>query len=459
MLLYLLRRLLFAVVALLLVSVATFSLSHCSGGDPIPYDYDDQPAAYLARARQIGLDKPLFYFALRSAALPDTLHRILPLSVREHLTALAQKSGNWPALERYWEAVSVAEGALRMHADKGASFALTALRFARTPEEAGRWLDTLRVYGSALPEETDRAQVRQQLVRLEQAQKHWAEHTQRWKTLVPRLCWYGADNRYHRWLVGFLSGNPGVSVVTGNPLLVELRPRLYATLLINGAALALAYAIGVPLGMFMARRHRQWADSSLRLGLLFLYSMPVIWLGSALLLLFARPDLGLGLLNGATVEPWLLSGKPFWRWVVSNADRMLLPVLTLSLHHCTVIALQMRTGLVEALQKDYIRTARAKGLSERAVFWRHAFRDGLFPVITTFGYLFPVLFSGSLVVEYLFDFPGMGVKMQNSFAQHDYPVLFAMVMFIAGITLLGMLIADALYAWADPRVRLGQNSS
>ncbi len=457
MLSYLFRRLLLTVPTLLLVSLATFSLSQCSEEDPVPYDYDSQPAAYLEHARRLGMDRPLFYFSLRSWALPDTLHRILPLQVREHLVRLAQACGNWAAVEAYWRAANAAASALRPHVQGGEAAALAALPFVRTPQEAEQHLERLKnsIRVSSLPESS---LLEEHIAALESAQKEWADRPQRWKNWVPAWYWHGTDNRYHRWLLGFLGGRPEVSVVTGNPLFLELRPRLYATLLLNGGALILAYSWGIPLGMLMARYRGNRADHVLRLSLLFLYAMPVIWVGSVLLLLLARPDMGLGWINGATIEPWLISGKTFWRWVGDNADRFLLPILALALHHTTVVALQMRTGLVEALQKDYIRTARAKGLSEWVVFRRHALRDSLFPVITTFGYLFPTLFSGSLVVEYLFDFPGMGIKMQTSFAQHDYPVLFAMVMLVAAMTLLGMLIADVLYAWVDPRVRLGRTA-
>ncbi len=456
MLPYLLHRLLLAIPTLLVVSLATFALSHCTVSDPIPYDYEAQPAAYLARAHQLELDKPPFYFSLRSMAVPDTLHRILPVETREHLARLTSVWGNWSAIDRYWKAAAAVEMVGRPHAQGGVLVTLRAMRFARSPQEAAPLIAALNAWADALPDATLRVQVQGHLSIAQQALTHWAEHPQRWKTLVPVLHWHGTDNRYHRWLMGFLSGNPGVSTITGNPLVNELRPRLYATLLINGIALLLAYGLGIPLGMFMARwQGRPW-DSALRFGVLFTYSMPVIWLGSVLMLLLARPDVGLGWLRGGSAEPWSLSGKSFWQWASNNADHFLLPAFTLALHYGAIVALQMRTGLVEALEQDFIRTARAKGLSEHTVFWRHAFRDGLFPVITTFSHFFPVLFSGSLVVEYLFDFPGMGVKMQTSFAQHDYPVLFAMVMFIAAITLLGMLIADVLYAWADPRVRLGR---
>lgn len=239
-------------------------------------------------------------------------------------------------------------------------------------------------------------------------------------------------------------------------MLVELRPRLLITLSLNGMAILLAYLIGVPLGVFMARHDQRPADRWTRAALLFLYAMPIMWLGGMLTLLLSRPDTGLHLIDGLNAEPWLMSNKTFGRWFADNFQKFILPVLTLTLHTLAIIALQMRGGILEVVQQDFIRTARAKGLNERLVFWRHAFRNGLFPIITVFASFFPSIFSGSLVVEYLFDFPGMGIKMESAFANHDYPVLFAMVMFVSALTIIGSLIADMLYAWVDPRVRFAQ---
>lgn len=456
MLAYLLRRILLAVPALLIVSLATFTLSQYSGGDPVSFEYTDNPSAYLAKARSLGLDQPVFYVSLRSRALPDTLHRILPLEDREHVERLAAVTGNWPATAAYWRAVS-AEMAPVLPLTSGQGFAaLSALRYVKHPDQVPPLLQTARAFADTLSDAAAQAKMLAQLTVVEQAYTTWKNHPQRWKLMVPVLHVHGLDNRYHRWLSGFLTGNPGVSVVTGNPLLVELRPRLYVTLLLNGMALFLAYLIGVPLGVFMARHHEQRADRWTRATLMFLYAMPVIWLGSLLILLLSRQDVGLGLINGMNAEPWLLSGKPFGRWAWDNLEKFVLPVLTLTLHAVAVLAMQMRGGILEVVRQDYIRTARAKGLSERLVFWRHAFRNGLFPIITIFAHFFPALIGGSLVVENLFDFPGMGIKMEAAFAQNDYAVLFAMVMFVAVVTVVGTLLADLLYAWADPRVRFAR---
>jgi peptide/nickel transport system permease protein len=121
--------------------------------------------------------------------------------------------------------------------------------------------------------------------------------------------------------------------------------------------------------------------------LLFLHSIPVIWLGSLLTILLSRRDIGLGVIDGVGAEPWLMSGKTFAEWMRDNWQKLILPVLTLMLHLLAIMVLQMRNGVLEVVKQDFIRTARAKGLSEQLVFWRHAFRNALFPVITLFASL------------------------------------------------------------------------
>jgi len=456
MLQYLLRRILLAVPTLLLVSLVTFVLSRYTVADPIPFDYTQNPSAYIAKAHSLGLNQPEFYFSLSSYAYPDTLHRILPVEDREQLGRLANVTGNWVATSGYWQAVTTDLAPTLKQISGPAYVALSTLRHVKHPEQVPPLLNTARSAADTSSNAAAKALLETRIAAIEQAYQNWKTQPQRWKHLVPVLHWHGLENRYHRWLSGFLTGDAGTSIVTGNPILVELRPRLLVTLLLNGMALLLAYLIGVPLGVYMARRYGQRSDRWTRAALMFLYAMPLIWLGSLLILLLSRQDMGLGLINGMNAEPWLLSGKTFGKWMWDNLEKFVLPVLTLTLHAVAVLAMQMRGGILEVIRQDYIRTARAKGLGERLVFWRHAFRNALFPIITIFANFFPALFGGSLVVEYLFDFPGMGIKMEAAFSQNDYAVLFAMVMFAATVTVLGSLVADVLYAWADPRVRFGR---
>ncbi len=167
--------------------------------------------------------------------------------------------------------------------------------------------------------------------------------------------------------------------------------------------------------------------------------------------------MGLHLINGISPDsPWQGSRFSFFQWCAINAPKFILPVLTLAIHALALLAMQMRGGMLDIVGQDFIRTARAKGVPEDLVYWRHAFRNALFPLITVFASVFPALFAGSLVVEYLFNFPGMGIKTQEAFIRRDYPVLFAIMMIAAALTIMGNLIADVLFAWADPRVRFSK---
>ena len=136
-----------------------------------------------------------------------------------------------------------------------------------------------------------------------------------------------------------------------------------------------------------------------------------------------------------------------------SLKQVVLPAVCLGAPFAGYIARLTRTSLLEVLQLDYIRTARAKGLDEHRVHWHHAFRNALFPVITVFGSVFPSIFSGALVVELLFGYQGIGQLVATAFGDNDHPMLFALLMFAAIFTVAGTLMADVLYAWADPRVR------
>ena len=456
MLSYLIRRIVLAIPTLLIISLATFALSRYTDTNPVRIEYSENPGAYLAKARALDLDQPQFYLSFTSQVFPDTLHRILPLEDREALVKLAQQNGNWSASLHYFQAVSSDLNPLLKRLSGPTFAALADLRYTKPLERVPHILDQVAIEANTLSDPKLRSDLLTHLSTIRKYHSALEQQAQGWKRWLPALHWHGIPNQYHNWLSGFLTGNPGTSIVTGNPLLVELRPRLLTTLLLNGMGMFLAYLIGVPLGVFMARHHEKAPDRALRAGLLFLYAMPVMWLGSLLILLFSRPDIGFGLINGLNAEPWMMSGKPFGPWVWDNLEKFVLPVLTLTLHALAILAMQMRGGILEVIQQDYIRTARAKGLSERLVFWRHAFRNALFPVITIFAGFFPALISGSLVIEYLFDFPGMGIKMVSAFSNNDYAVLFAMVMFVSVVTIIGQLLADMLYAWADPRVRFAK---
>jgi peptide/nickel transport system permease protein len=240
------------------------------------------------------------------------------------------------------------------------------------------------------------------------------------------------------------------------PIWQQLKPALFATLSINFTALFFAYLISIPLGVEMARRKGRTLDRWVKRAMVFLHAMPVFWVGALLVMLFCSPVWGKPLIQNPYLDisdTWNMGSESFLDWFSNKLPKFVLPILVLTLYSLPMITMQMRGGMLETLNLDYIRTARAKGVNEQDVYWTHAFRNALFPVITIFAAVFPALFTGSLVIETLFSFPGMGQKAQEAFTGHDLGILSAILMAAAVFTIVGNLIADLMYAWVDPRVR------
>lgn len=469
MLRYLLRRTALALPTLLVISLVTFGLSKCAPVDPVrevygvsllpTLDPEAQGQAYRQNAAKLGLDKPAFYFSITTAVVPDTAYLIFPPERRKLLCDLAAQCGDWELTDRYSKQLSKTIRAMEQAPDSllpkaQLRYVLSALvsidNQSRLQGEI-KSIDTLvgLCIGGPAAFHTDLQQLRE-------AMHAVCGHQNTAVLPVPAIRWVGFDNQYQHWLGGMLQGDFGVSFKNDKtPVWDELRCYVPPTLLLNGLALLLAYLVAIPLGVYMARENGRASEAWARRLLLFLYALPTFWLGGMLILWFATPGYGFDLIRGIAPSPWCKSGLPFWSWCSYNASKFILPVLTLTLHALAVFAMQMRGSMLDALTQDFVRTARAKGVPEERVYWHHAFRNALFPIITVFASVFPAVFAGSLVVEFMFGFPGMGTQTQASFIGRDYPVLFAIMMIAAALTILGNMVADVLYTLSDPRVRLG----
>ncbi|MBA3320550.1 MAG: ABC transporter permease [Pyrinomonadaceae bacterium] len=244
--------------------------------------------------------------------------------------------------------------------------------------------------------------------------------------------------RYARWLGGAARGDLGRSYRTKEPVFNELAAHFPATLQLACVALVIALVIALPLGVLAAVRRGSWLDHGARVGALLGASLPSYWLGYLLILIFA---LGTG---------WLpVAGR-------EGAGAAVLPALTLGLGTAATLARLTRSSLLEVLGEDFIRTARAKGLSERAVVWRHALRGALIPVLTVTGIAFGHLLGGAVIVESIFAWPGIGNLLVNSIYDRDYPMIQGFVLFMGTVFTLLSLVADLSYLWIDPRIRLAK---
>ena len=272
---------------------------------------------------------------------------------------------------------------------------------------------------------------------------------------------YGLDEpvhiRYVKWVGAMLTGDFGFSMSHSRPVLDVLLDVLPNTLLLSACALAVAFFFGILVGTVQAVRQYSLTDSALSVVLLFFYSMPSFWLALMLILtlsLFARnvwdwpiwfPASGMVSTDYDFLSPL--------EQIRDRIMHLVLPTLALALVLTAGIARYMRGSMLEVIRQDYVRTARAKGLSERSVVFKHALRNALIPIITLVGLYIPVLFSGTIFIEYIFAWPGMGRAIYDAIITRDYPLVMAGSFFFAALVVVANLVADVLYAVVDPRIR------
>jgi peptide/nickel transport system permease protein len=250
--------------------------------------------------------------------------------------------------------------------------------------------------------------------------------------------------QYGRFLGQLVHGNLGYSYQYNQTVGSLLSQDLPKSALLVGLSYLVALAIAIPLGILQALRRNSVVDY-VTTGVSFIaYSMPVFWLGILLILGFAvswhlLPPEGP---QGATVAA-----------VLHNPRAIILPVATLALVTIAAFSRFMRSSAIENLLQDYIRTARAMGVPERTILFRHLLRNSLIPIITLIGLSLPVTISGAVITESVFNYPGMGLLFWTSATSHDFPVLLGSTIVFATATVVGSLLADLLYAVTDPRVR------
>ncbi|MDQ3950336.1 MAG: ABC transporter permease [Gemmatimonadota bacterium] len=258
--------------------------------------------------------------------------------------------------------------------------------------------------------------------------------------------------QFGRFLLGLFRGELGYSFSRRAPVGNALAAAIPRTLLLMGVALALSIGVGVALGVYQAVRRGRPTERVLNGVSLFFYSLPDFWLALMMLLAFSYwlPVFPAGGIIDASVHEYL----GFWGRVWDRLRHLVLPATSLALLTTAAIARYQRAAMLDVVELDFVRTARAKGLPERSVVGRHALRNALLPVITLIGLALPALVGGAVFVETVFSWPGMGRLAAEAIAARDYPLITATVA-VGGVTVtLGSLLADVLYALADPRVRV-----
>jgi peptide/nickel transport system permease protein len=256
--------------------------------------------------------------------------------------------------------------------------------------------------------------------------------------------------QYFLWLKRLFTGNL-YSFKDGRPVMKKIGERIWNTLLLNLVAILIIFSLAIPLGIFSAKRQYTFLDNLGTFGAYLGISIPSFWLAYLLILgtvkLFGYPVLGMRSFateDFTTVEI-----------ILDRLWHLMLPSIILAIGGIAALSRYTRSSMLEVIRQDYIRTAKSKGLPEETVYYKHALRNALLPIITLFGFLIPGLIGGSIIMETVFAWPGIGRLAYQAVLARDYPVVMTINTITAVLVLIGNFVADILYGIADPRIRYG----
>ena len=430
-------------------------LNQSVGGDGMAGEKQSSEKAYNNKRHELGFDLPLFYFAFTNSTFPDTLHRIAKKSHRDNLQRLSYEYGEWENVSAYYNSLRAFE--LNVYEVEITDKTSADLRKVKDA------ISTLYINHSQEKTDATIENIEYDLFKNKKIAKYTSvkyydfinayNHMKLYKNSVnrciPKVIWYGFDNQYHNWISGFLVGDYGISFQDKRPVSSKIFDALKWSMILSIMSIIMAYLVAIPLGVRSAVDKGKWSEKLITTLLFLLYSLPNFWVATMLIQFLGGggldwfPTFGLGNLP---------NDAPYWDRFFETAYHLILPLFCLTYASFAFISRQMRGGMLDILEMDYIRTARAKGLKKSVVVWKHAFRNSLIPIITLFANIFPLAISGSFIIEIIFSIPGMGQLTLSAIFARDYPIVFTVLMFTAILTLVGNLVADILYAYVDPRI-------
>ncbi len=498
---YILKRLLQFIPSLILITFLGFLLNDYAPIDPAellamrtreggnPLTAQQHETILREQRHKLGLDLPMFYFSINANYECDTLERIPNRTERETLKKLNEEYRNWPAVSDYYKEIkdfatyiptmynSMVNIYDKIKIDSTYQPEITDIRPFITPDNIDR-LKALKEKSVQLVSLENEIEIENLFNEIDSLAKPMVSPLAYRKMttnlrdafaavkissptsiLYPTFSFH-TDNRYHRWLfgdgesnLGVLRGDFGTSYTSGQKVGKIIASHIGFTLLFSLGGILLAYLISIPLGVYAAVKKNSWFDRVSSVVLFLLYSMPSFWLATLLLVCFANPDTlywfetsGLKPAQGYPVDANIFQKL----WI--SLPYIVLPLICFTYSSLAFLSRTLRVSVLENIKQDYITTARAKGLPQNKVVWRHAFRNSLLPMITVLANVFPYAIGGSVILETVFTLPGMGFETYRAILGQDYPVIMAMLTLTAVLTIIGLLVQDILYALADPRI-------
>lgn len=512
---YIIKRLLQFIPTMFIISFLSFYISINSPGDPVEILSQSSTAqggassSYAATKQfkdsvrvKLGLDLPLFYFSLNTKSDCDTLYKILDKQDQYTFHRLSRKFGDWHSVAVYYKKLDLLNNSYaKINIDSivaaNTNYIDTTTELITLNLKTGEKMNERRLLNSAKKCHPCKTEIEEKISSainisqtfkkvydpafivqkidtllaltssvnyLSNQDKITKEIKSEIATLIkssnqtanylPQFTWYGNTNQYHKWLVNLMHGDFGYSYTDTRPVAEKIWQKFSRSLILVLLSILLAYLVSIPIGIYSAKNRGSFFDGFSSVILFILFSVPTFFFGTILLYFFSNPQYFSWFPESGYCDPenydntWSIFQKIYYTF-----PYMVLPLLTYTYASFAFLSRIIRSSTLEILNQDFVRTARAKGLSENKIIWKHVFRNALLPIITTFVNVFPAAIGGSVIIETIFTYDGMGIAGYEAIGSKDIPMIVSIFTLAGFMSMIAYFIADIMYAMVDPRIK------
>ena len=460
MLTYLLKRISTLLLSLWIISVCLFFLQKNATVDVVMLQskarsngsfYVHPLAAekvYRAEAVRLNLDRPLFYFAMKPVMFPDTFYKVQYPEAVKVQKKLLLATGDWALVQTYFQTLTAFYEKVAQTENGQVS-----IFWKQQLQEMANTADLSVVKAACQASGEMREPYIEELRKIEGLLIRLSYQSPSFFSWLPFPRWNGFDNQFHLWFSKIIHGDIGISSRDGRPVLDKLKEAIPWTLWVNGLAILLAYMFAMPVGILMAvlpkSRWLRWINNFL----LALYALPAFWVGSMLLFQATLPEYGFSFFS---ISGWsgLQREGGFLSQPIPFLLQLSLPVFCMSYGLAAYLTSYMQSTFSKVLKEPYMLFAKTKGISRTRLYFKHALPNALLPQIVFVAGIIPALITGSVVIEVIFNIPGMGRLFIDSMLSQDFTTVYSFVLLVSVLTALGLIVSDILLVVTDPRIRL-----
>jgi len=455
---YIAGRMFLVLPTIIVVMILAFLLSKVVPGDPavavlqlqgVNLDNKNYTIEYERQYNFLGLDKPLFYISILPNHYHTNIQAITDANKRYHTEQLLSQKFPFYSIEEY----IIARDSFIFWAQKDTVYKyidvqniVSKLQFETEILEIQNIISNIinpsDIQGKALYSDLQTA--------------YYDMKSSRIKFYVPSIIWHGLDNQFHKKCKQYVQGDFGISIKDGRLASEKIGSALQWTILLVLLNNFVTFLISLPAGLYAGYRQDGYFDIVSNFFWILLYSMPVFWLASMLIIYFTSNRYGAWMHIFPTPGNWFISpGQTFIQTFSNYASQMILPIVCLAANDIAQLSRIMRNNVISQKARMYVTFARAKGLGESKILFKHILPNVLIPLITVIGARLPAGISGALIVEVIFNIPGMGRLMYESIFSQDWNVVFGILVVISFVTIVFILLTDILYTVVNPKTKLG----